>query len=158
MTPRTELLAESHQWWRIAQPDWSDPLDTSFAQRHGGRWNPPASFATLYLNEDQTTARANMQLFVAHWPYEPEDLRLDTALRSLGLPSTYPLAATGRVVAHDVCQPTGASLAASGVRGVRCRAGRLPFGLGRELAWFPATTRSKARATVVLAFESWFWN
>lgn len=180
MRPVTELLADRHLWWRIADPEWADPLAATFAQHNGGRWNPPGSYPTLYLNQDKTTARANMQLFAGTWPYEPEDLRTDTApvlvgallprrqhvadahsprgVRALGLPGSYPHDASGNVVPHHRCQPVGAAAAAAGLRGVRCRAARLPLGAGRELAWFPATTRSCAHATVVLTFAEWFWT
>jgi len=74
-----EALVEGHEWLRIADPGWSDPLDPSFAATRGGRWNPPDSHATLYLNEDVVTARLNMQLWASDWPYEPEDLRVEHA-------------------------------------------------------------------------------
>lgn len=175
-----QSLPNGHVWWRIAQAHWTDPLDSTFAQRAGGRWNPPRSYPTLYLNEDRTTARANMQLFAARWPYEPEDLRDDTGpvlvaatlpraqrvadshtpkgVAALGLAATYPLDSAGAVVAHSICQPIGQSVHDEGLRGVRCRAARLPLGAGRELAWFPATPRSVARSVRVIAFADWFWQ
>lgn len=42
---------------RLADPDWDDPLDGSYAKVHGGRWNPPESFPVLYLNADENVAR-----------------------------------------------------------------------------------------------------
>lgn len=63
MKPVTESLHNSHTWWRIASCDWDEPLDSTFARDQGGRWNPPRSFSTLYLNEDVVTARIDMQLF-----------------------------------------------------------------------------------------------
>jgi RES domain-containing protein len=176
----TELLVEGHQWWRIARADWRDPLDPRFAQRSGGRWNPPNSFPTLYLNEDLTTARANMKLFMAAWPYEPEDLRPDTApvlvgawlprhqevadahsragVTALGLPAAYPLDNHGAVVSHDVCQPVGVRVHEADLRGIRSRAARLPRGAGRELAWFPATKRSRAKLGELKPFRDWYWR
>ena len=65
-------------WLRVADPAWADPLDPGFAQRSGQRWNPPDSFAALYLNEDVVTARINLRLFIGPLPYGPEDLRDDT--------------------------------------------------------------------------------
>ena len=73
-----EPVPDAHVWWRIADPAWTDPLDPTFAQRQGGRWNPPDSFPTLYLNEGAVTARMNLRAFIAKWPYESEDLRDDT--------------------------------------------------------------------------------
>ena len=50
-----DTIPDVHVWRRITDPAWTDPLDPSFAQRQGGRWNPPGSFPTLYLNEDTAT-------------------------------------------------------------------------------------------------------
>ena len=175
-----ETVPDAHIWWRIADPSWTNPLDPAFAQRHGGRWNPPDSFPTLYLDEDVVTARLNLRAFIAKWPYEPEDLRDDTGptligctlprrqvvcdahspagLQSAGLPNTYPLATHGTPVPHTCCQPIGAKAREAGLRGVRARSARSPDGADRELAWFPATARSMARRVRTLAFVTWFWG
>jgi RES domain-containing protein len=177
---RSEMLADGHVWLRVAQAERTDPLDTRFAAHVGGRWNPPDSFPTLYLNEDIVTARINMQLFTDAWPYGPEDLRDDTApvlveavlprqqrvadahtpkgVRALGLPATYPLDASGALVPRRVCQPIGAAVHAARLRGVRGRSAQTVLGAGRELAWFPATARSTARAGARLPFSQWFWS
>ena len=180
MALHTEVLVDGHVWFRIARAEWDDPLDPTWAGAVGGRWNPPASFPALYVNEDRTTARANMQLFTAQWPYEPEDLRPDAApvlvaltlprsqdvadvhtpagVAAAGLPTTYPLDRRGRVLTHERCQPVGVAAHDAGLRGVRCRAARLPLGAGRELAWFPATVRSRAREARREPFDEWFWR
>lgn len=177
---RTELLANGHEWWRIADPVWNDPLDPDYAKRSGGRWNPPDSFPTLYLNEDRVTARLNLRLFISGWPYEPEDLRDDTGPLLIGatlprdqrvcdvhsrqgvvavdLPQSYPLDADGKLVPHATCQKIGQRARDRGLRGVRCRSARAPDGAGRELAWFPATGRSRARRKTTLPFEDWYWG
>lgn len=177
---RTELLPDGHVWLRIADPAWDDPLDPAFAQRRGGRWNPPDSFPTLYFNEDVVTARLNLRAFIAGWPYEPEDLRDDTGpvlvaatlprnqqvadihtpagVTGVGLPATYPLDRRGRLIGHDVCRPIGAAAKAEGLRGLRCRSARAPDGAGRELAWFPATARSRAHHVRTERFSTWFWR
>lgn len=177
---KTEQLPDGHHWLRIALHDWSDPLDPHYAQKSGGRWNPPNSFPTLYLNEDLVTARLNLRLFIEPWPYEPEDLRDDTGpvlvsaqlprhqqvvdvhtpagVRAVGLPATYPLESDGSLVAHKPCQDIGDKAHGAGLRGVRCRGARTPDGSGRELAWFPATRRSRARRVDTLPFEQWFWS
>jgi hypothetical protein len=178
VSPVAERLADGRRWLRVADPDWSDPLDPTFAGRSGGRWNPPGSFPVLYLNEDVRTARANLAAFVAGWPYELEDLRADRApclavarlprsqfvadahspagLRALGLPRTYPLDATGALVPKERCQPLGSAVEAAGLRGVHCRSARLVDGSGRELAWFPASARSHAALVEVLPFREWY--
>jgi RES domain len=176
---RTEVLPDRHRWWRIARIEWRDPLDPTFARDRGGRWNPPGSFPALYLNEDLVTARINLRRFIAGWPYEPEDLRDDTGpvlvgallprgqqvadvhtpagVAAVGLPATYPLDDAGLLVVHHVCQPIGVAARTRGLRGVRCRSAQAPLGAGRELAWFPATARSRARVAESRPFTDWFW-
>lgn len=176
----TELLPNGHEWWRIANPAWGDALDPSYAGHHGGRWNPPESFPTLYCNEDRVTARLNLRLFIRSWPYEPEDLRDDKGpvligatlprnqrvadvhsrkgVASVKLPAAYPLDDKGKLVPHDPCQRIGQEVKRRRLRGVRCRSARAPEGAGRELAWFPSTARSRARRKTTLAFEHWFWG
>ncbi|MEA2001632.1 MAG: RES family NAD+ phosphorylase [Actinomycetota bacterium] len=177
---KTEWLADGHEWLRIVDPAWANPLDLSFAAVAGGRWNPPNSFPVLYLNEDVVTARLNLRGFVAAWPYEPEDLRGDTGPMLVGaglphrqrvvdvhtpggvaaveLPSSYPYDTDGSLVSHRVCQPIGTAIEVTGKRGVRCRSARSPDGAGRELAWYPASSRSVAHLTSRLPFTNWYWG
>ena len=177
---RTETLPHRHEWWRIANPAWDNPLDPSYAQRRGGRWNPPSSFPTLYFNEDIVTARLNLRTFIAGWPYEPEDLRDETGpllvgaylprnqrvadvhsregVAAVNLPASYPLSGRGELVPHSKSQPIGQQAKERGLRGVRCRSARVRDGAGRELAWFPATAWSRARQRTALRFERWFWG
>ena len=176
---RTEIIPERHEWWRIAGYDWTNPLDPSLARDRGGRWNPPDSFPTLYLNEDHVTARRNLRLFIDGWPYEPEDLRDDTGpvlvgavlprrqlvadvhtpagIQAIGLPASYPFDTTGAPLCHHRCQQVGVTVKAQGLRGVRCRSAQSPLGAGRELAWFPANSRSRAHPRETLSFTRWFW-
>lgn len=175
-----ELLPDSHVWWRIADLIWENPMDPRYAMRSGGRWNPSNSFPTLYLNEDQVTARLNLRAFIAKWPYEPEDLRSDSGpvllgvdlprqqqvvdvhsregVLAVGLPETYPLDRRRQHVPHARCQPIGAGAKAAGLRGIRARSAQSPDGAGRELAWFPANQRSVARLSATLRFEEWYWR
>lgn len=163
MTPRRVRLPDKRVWLRVADSAWKDPLDTSYARKRGGRWNPPDSHATLYLNGDVTTARVQIEHMLAGFPVSVDDLDDDAyllvavtlprtqtgadaathdGLKSLGLPDTYPNFPNGRPVAHEVCQPIGRRLWEKRFRGVWCRSARMPE--GRELAWFPATARSTA--------------
>lgn len=180
MQIRHERLPDGWTWWRIADRAWRNPLDPLFAKRHGGRWNPPDSFATLYLNEDQDTARLNLRAFIATWPYEPEDLRADTGpvlvaarlprrqrvcdahtpegLQAVGLPKSYPLDSRGQRIPRARCQPIGEKVKAASLRGVRSLSAQDSSGARRELAWFPATARSAARRIRTLTFDAWYWR
>ncbi len=133
----------------------------------------------LYLNEDVVTARVNMRRFLDGLPYGPEDLRDDTApvlvaavlprdqrvadihtpagVVAVGLPASYPLGAGRRPIGHARCQPIGQAVHDAGWRGIRCRSAQAPFGAGRELAWFPATARSRARVVATRPWSDWFW-
>jgi hypothetical protein len=176
---KTEVLKNGHEWLRIAEAGWADALDPSFSTLSGGRWNPPGSYPALYLNEDIVTARFNLALFISDWPYEPEDLKEDTGpvlvhavlprdqtvadchtpegVESLRLPASYPWDGKGKLIPHSTCQPIGQEVRATGLRGVRCRSARVPAGAGRELAWFPASARSKAREVARELFSAWYW-
>ncbi|MCB1746241.1 MAG: RES family NAD+ phosphorylase [Gammaproteobacteria bacterium] len=175
-----ERLADGHTWWRIADRSWDDPLDPGHANRRGGRWNAPGDGPTLYLNADLVTARLNLRTFIAGWPYEPEDLRDDNGplligatlprrqrvcdahsalgVVRAGLPPNYPRDENGAPVGHARCQPIGSRARAAGLRGVHARSAPSPDGAGRELAWFPAGPRARARRVETLSFVAWFWG
>lgn len=177
---QSENLPDGHTWWRIADPAWRNPLDPSFAQARGGRWNPPGSFPTLYLNEDHVTARLNLRAFIHQWPYEPEDLRSDSGpvlvavalpraqrvadvhsrlgVAKAGLHDNYPFDLNGKPVPHEDCQPVGVRARNANLRGIRTRSAQARDGAGRELAWFPATRRSTAERVRTLLFEDWYWG
>lgn len=167
MTTHTVRLPDGRVWLRVADPDWTDPLDPAWARERGGRWNPPGSYPTLYLNGDPVTARRQIERMLAGSPVHVDDLddgsyvlvaaRLPPAqtcadaatpagLRAMGLPATYPREASGSETPSSVCQASGARVRAEGLRGVWCRSAITPDGSGRELAWFPATRRSRAHA------------
>lgn len=174
-----EELRDGHEWLRICEFAWHDPLDDTYAQHSGGRWNPPTSWRTLYLSEDLVTARLNLRLYIADWPFEPEDLRSGTGpplavatlprhqrvadvhtpegVAAAGLPETSPLDAGGDLIGHDVCQEVAHAAYDQRLRGVRCRSARAADGAGRELAWFPATSRSRAALLRLLPFDEWYW-
>lgn len=161
---------------RVADPGWVDPLDTDHAMVDGGRWNASGSHATLYLNADHETARANVRLKFHGLPYGPEDLdpadaphlvevavpagracdvRTDKGLTAVGLPVSYPLDATGAVVTWDHCQPVGASAHGDGLDGVACRSAA-PGG-NEELAWFPQPDNPTVAIVRRREFPDWYW-
>ena len=177
MKPVVDTLPDGHAWLRVADPDWNDPLDPSYAATYGGRWNPPGSFPTLYLNEDLPTARAQITALLEGSPVQPEDLDDgfdlvlatlprsqevadavgDEGLEGLGLPDSYPRYRNGRPIRHDVCQPIGEAVRIAGLRGVHARSAVLDDGSGRELAWFPVRETSRATPVRRLVFRDWWY-
>lgn len=175
-----EPIPDNHDWLRICEAGWKDPLDPTFAQVNGGRWNPPDSWPTLYLNEDLVTARLNLDAFIAGWPYRPEeldekngpqlavatlprnqtvvDVHTPAGVTAVGLAPTYPVDESGKLVGHDMCQAIGIAVHEAGLRGVRCRSAQAPRGAGRELAWYPATARSRAHLIERRDYIDWFWG
>jgi hypothetical protein len=177
ITPVPRRLSNAKRWYRVADDKWDDPLDPGFAQRFGGRWNPPGSFPTLYLNEDVDTARAQIRRMLQDSPVRPDDLDppyvlvtatlpsrqvvadavTDVGLDALGLPNTYPADEYGSIIPRTTCQPIGAAVKDQGMRGIHARSAVTPDGTGRELAWFPARTSSRATPTGdPLPFSTWW--
>ncbi len=71
------LQPNGHRWLRVCRPAWDDPFDTASSQAAGGRWNPPGSWPTLYLNRDVATARAQIIRLLDGTPVDPDDLADD---------------------------------------------------------------------------------
>lgn len=175
-----EKLPDRRTWWRVADPVWRDPLNPMYSKKKGGRWNGPGDCPTLYLNDDKQTARCNVGTFIDEEPYEPEDLRDDTApiligcrlptrqivcdvytdagVRAASLPSTYPLDAEGAIVKHDVCRDIGKQVKAERKRGIHTRCAKSSSPEDLELAWFPASSGSKAQEVERLRFSMWYWS
>jgi RES domain len=177
---KTLALPEGRVWLRVASARWTNPLDPSYAQQTGGRWNPPGRYPTLYLNADLATARSQLERMLDGYPAGLDDLDEDAfilvaarlpgrqrcadavsvgGLKALGLPGTYPADARGEAVSHSRCQGIGAAVRGRRLRGLWCRSAATPDGRGRELAWFPSSARSKARPVWKrpLALGAWLY-
>jgi RES domain-containing protein len=170
------LVTRSGRYLRVAEPGWPDPLDSSYAQEDGGRWNPPGSFGVLYLNGHDTTARQNVERLFVGQPYGPDDLDPDEApilveadvpeadfvdaitdegLTSVGLPTSYPDDAAGGRVPHEVCQPIGQAAWDDNLPGVACRSAAPGAARDDEgLAWFDRGV--PLAETGRWAFEEWY--
>ena len=170
-------LRRGGRYLRVADLAWDDPLDGSYAQHRGGRWNPPGSFPVVYLARSLATARANVYRLLVDQPYGPEDLDPTTApvlvatdvptdtyvdaltargLASLGLPRSYPLDPSGATVPRERCEAIGQSAWEAGEPGVACRnAAPTTPARGEELAWFER--RGRLRVDSIDRFEQWFW-
>ncbi len=166
MKPAKVRLPDGRVWLRVADPTWTDPLDPSYARNRGGRWNPPGSHLTLYLNCDIGSAQLQIERMLAGSPVEMDDLDDEAyllvaatlpdaqvgadavtpaGLQALDLPESYPQDLSGAAIPSEACQSIGSRIRAHGLRGVWCRSACTSDGRGRELAWFPATERSRAR-------------
>lgn len=165
MNTITVQLPAARLWLRVARPEWTAPLDPTYAQRAGGRWNPPKSFPTLYLNADVLTAQLQIERLLRDTPVYPEDLsddayrlvlaRLpdtrpaadavsDDGLRAIGLPETYPVDHTGQLIDQSACQTIGASITTQSLSAMWCRSACSADGQGRELAWFCGAKRARS--------------
>jgi RES domain-containing protein len=170
-------LARGGAYFRIADPGWADPLDASYSQARGGRWNPPGRFPVLYLNRDRRTSRANLQRKFAGRPYGPEmldpaqapvlietvvdradfvDAVTDEGCIDLGLPVTYPLDEKGNEVGWDRCRRIGREAWEAGEAGIACRSAATPDRTGEELALFPRAGRPAPSVVRRFAFNEWF--
>jgi len=175
---RFHHLRRGGRYLRVADPEWSNPLDGSFSMRRGGRWNAPGSFAVVYLNRTLGAARANVALRFAGLPFDVEDLDpaaapvlvasdvpeddfvdvvSDEGCRASGLPVSYPMDGSGDVVGRSVCQPIGAAAWEAGEPGIACRSAA--DGAARddeELAWFERG--DGLTVTTTTPFDDWFWG
>lgn len=175
---RFRHLSRSGTYYRVADPDWSDPLDGLPGVGSGGRWNRPGSFPVVYFNRTIRLAR----LFVAHklrgQPYGPEDIDPDSGpvlvdvdliadvyvdvisdegCAAVGLPASYPLDAAGEVIPHDQCWPIGETAWNNGEPGIACRsATHRASAADEELAWFQRN-RSLVSEKVT-PFIDWFFR
>jgi RES domain len=163
---KTVTLPKGRVWLRVANSNWAKPLDPSYAQRLGGRWNAPEACPTLYLNADLATARSQLERMLEGYPAGLDDLDEDAfvlvaarvpgrqrcadaasaaGLKTLRLPSSYPVDRKGKPISHARCQRVGAAVRSERLNGLWCRSAATPEGRGRELAWFPSGSRSKAK-------------
>ncbi len=163
-------------YFRVADPEWHDPLAGEHARGRGGRWNPPHSFPVVYVNASVDVARAQVRHRIEPRGIRPEDLDPDAApvlihtnvpdddyvdavtdggLAALGLPTTYPQDARGLSIPHDVCQPIGLGAWNDGERGIACRSAARTATAGmEELAFFG---RRELHPTLSQRFGDWFW-
>ena len=172
MTPAH--LRRGGTYYRVCDPSWKNPAETSFSRRFGGRWNPAGAFGALYLNADVAVAAANARrslasVFgdaVAFADLRPErrpDLVLFTVapttfvdavtpdgIAALGLPPAYP-----HDCGHDVCRPIAEALYDADESGVAARSAALPD--GEELAIFDShLDLARRKRGGRKAFAAWY--
>lgn len=162
--------------FRVCDPSWSDPLDTSFAKRFGGRWNPAGAFGVLYLCATISVAAGNARrayegeiatLFDLLPEHRPElqvvlvapmrvvDAATEAGLRSLHLPPTYPIDAP-----WEMCRVIGQQAYRRNEDGIACRSAdatdRTKIVVeGEELVVFDRAVRYVTRMER-LRFAQWY--
>jgi hypothetical protein len=163
-------------YYRVADVDWSDPLDGSFAQTKGGRWNPPGSFPVVYLNATEELARTLVRAQMNSVGVEPEeldpvegpllvtshvsgeefvDIVSDDGCIAAGLPTSYPLNTSGERIGHAECQPIGVEAWDRGEPGIACRTPNQGApAQAEELAWFERDHR--LTASEARTFAEWY--
>jgi hypothetical protein len=160
---------------RVADPSWRDPLSGEHSRTRGGRWNAPGAFGVVYLNASLDVARALVRTRLEDRGIRPEDILpeagpvlvrttvpddtyvnavTDAGLRSVQLPTTYPLDRRGKVISHRVCQPIGQLAWDASERGIASRpATRGAPANGEELAYLD---RHSLRVAKTERFATWF--
>jgi RES domain-containing protein len=167
-------VERSGRHFRVCDPTWEDPLDTTFSSRAGGRWNAPGSYGVLYLNATIMVAAANARhnyegeiatLFDLR-PNERPDIQLvnvhhaafvdavtPAGIRALRLPKGFPFG-----VPWPPCQRIGARAYAARESGIATRsnadATATSF-VGEELAIFDTAIRLVSRQER-LSFDQWY--
>ena len=164
----------SGRHFRVCDPTWDDPLDTTFAARTGGRWNAPGSYGVLYLNATIVVAAANARrnyeseiatVFDLR-PHERPDLQVvdveraafvdavtARGVRALHLPASFPSG-----VSWQPCQRIAASAYAARESGIAARsnADATPTSfVGEELAVFDIAMNLVSRQDR-LPFDQWY--
>ena len=169
--------ARSGTYFRVADPDWEDPLDGLAGAAVGGRWNSPGSFPVVYLNESVNLARLFVAYRLRRQPYGPEDLDPETApslahadmpeasyvdivtddgCQRAGLPVTYPFDQRGKVVTHAACWPIGDRAWLQSEPGIACRSATTGAAASdEELAWFQRA--SQLTLSNLQPFSEWFF-
>ncbi len=163
------------RYCRVADPDWRDPVSPDHSLQRGDRWNAPGAFGVVYLNGSRSVARAQVRQKLEPRGIRPEDLDpaagpvlvhtevpadtyvdavTESGLKSLGLPTTYPLGADGKVIPHSACQPIGRRAWKADEPGIACRsAAQSAPEDGEELAYF---ARRPLEALGTIRFVDWF--
>ena len=167
-------------YYRVVDPTWNDPSDTSYSKRVGGRWNQPdrpgqSGFGALYLNATFEVARANAVRHIQS-QFGPQvtfddfvrsalpqlqyydvvqtdfvDLVNRGAVEALGLPATYP-----REIPHPPCQEIAATAYATDEQGLAVLSAVETNDTNEELVIFDREVNKIAAKRQRVDFETWY--
>ena len=170
-------LRRGGTYYRVCDPSWPDPSDTSFSKTQGGRWNPPdrpgrPGFGALYLNATIALARANARRHVffsfgatiddlidddqrpelQHYEIQESDFVdavTPAAVAALGLAPSYPSG-----IPHPPCQGIAEDAYAQGEHGVVPLSAVSPA--DEELVIFDRDVAALAVKTARVEFANWY--
>jgi RES domain-containing protein len=152
---RRAVFLRGGRYYRVVDPSYLDPFDTSYAKVAGRRWNPPGEFGALYLCATLAVASANarcqfvgraIKLFDLLPESRPELATVDLPRRDVvdavtadgvagvGLPPNYPWD-----VPWAPCQVIARKAFADGISGIGARSNAEATAtswVGEELAVF----------------------
>jgi len=148
-------VARHGPYYRVVDPTYVNPLDTSYSRTFGGRWNPPIEFGALYLCATMSVAAANaryrfvgraIKLFDLLPAAQPELVTVEVprlvvvdvvsadGIAAIGLPPNYPYG-----VPWPPCQAIARAAYLDAVAGVAARSNAeagITLWVGEELAVF----------------------
>ena len=175
-----QTVERSGEYNRLADTDWLDPLDATYSELQGGRWNAPGAFPCLYLNDTVATARIQVLDKLAGLPYGPEDLDpdeqhdlmrveipparyldcvTDSGLTLVGLPKTYPRYGNNRPVRHEACQRIGEEAWENDMPGIACRSAATGAAkTSEEMCFFARRGQPKPTMISRTSFADWWWD
>lgn len=169
-------VSRKGRYYRVADPDWDDPLDGSYSLVNGGRWNAPDTFPVIYLNQTIDLARKYVDQKFAGLPYgvnalreerkpllvpvsipktEYVDIVSNEGCRAAGLPETYPFDSDGSRIPHLTCQPIGLVAWQSDEKGILCRSATEGASLEEEELALFIQIGPLRRAKPIL-FDDWY--
>lgn len=158
MTKRLTFSRDG-RYYRVVDPSYLNPFDTSYAKDAGRRWNPPTEFGALYLCATRAVAAANarfqfvgraIKLFDLLPGARPELVTVDIprldvvdvvtadGVQAIGLPANYPWR-----VPWPPCQANAREAYANRIAGVAARSNAEATAtswIGEELAAFDGVT------------------
>jgi hypothetical protein len=168
------LIERSGPYYRLANPEWVNPLDPRYAKEHGGRWTPKGEFGALYLNASVAVAAANARhkhrgRAIGLFDLRPEarprliqvsvpsrdvvDVVTSDGVAAVKLPAEYP-----HDVPHHMCHPIARRAYSTGVDGIGCRSAAEATAqswVGEELAVFDRAAKDITEMRM-MKFADWY--
>lgn len=155
--------------FRCSEPTYAtkdDLLSGEGSRKHGGRWNPPSSFATVYAAFSDATALAESKAHFLYYGLDPADalprtivtvdvklakildLTDGTVRKALGVSATRMRGDDWRKLnrrgAESLTQAIGRAVYESGLEGLTVPA----CDGGKNVVWFPGNLRGSSKTTI----------